>query len=113
MLELNRKECMCVCTILVGTYFSSIILNRGVYMGNIVYSCKNGGSYTKERIIEDIEVWINMIDDLKVVTGSKREKLIDVIYQVLLDRLDWSTSATCLLEFDDEDVVGLLDKVNG
>jgi hypothetical protein len=78
---------------------------------SIVYSCKNGGDYTKSALIADIVSWMSHTPLFIELSGYVKEKTLEIVYSTLLGSLTWQCPATLLSEWDQDDVETVLKKL--
>ncbi|WP_080831887.1 hypothetical protein [Cohnella massiliensis] len=77
----------------------------------IVYSCENGGDYTKERIEDEIRFWMSYRQPFRDMSEDKKQRIVEIVYPLLLSLLDWECPLTRLEQFEDEDVETILERL--
>jgi hypothetical protein len=76
----------------------------------IVYESDNAGFYTKERVMNEIRQWAEGVHVFNQVPKDEISGLYEVIYCILMPRLNGVCPYTELLEFDEKDIQSVLDK---
>ena len=78
----------------------------------IVYTGDNCGDMTKEDVMSDINLWIRETEEFAHLNEAQLTELKEKVYEQLLDRLEWQTPYTMLLEYDEDDMAALLALFN-
>lgn len=81
-----------------------------IRVSEVVYTSENGDKYTKEDVFADIQVWMNETDDFGGLSSNENQAIQQVTYDVLLKLLDWTAPYTKLAEFEQDDIVALVEK---
>lgn len=79
----------------------------------IVYVGKNCGAMTKKDILNDINMWLENFGTqlFEPMTVQEFVELRERIYDRLMERLEWQSPYTVLLEFDETDIEELFKEV--
>lgn len=79
----------------------------------IVYVGENCGAMTKQDILNDINMWLEHFGTqlFKPMTVQEFVELRERIYDRLMERLEWQSPYTVLLEFDETDIEELFKEV--
>lgn len=79
---------------------------------HIVYTAENGGVYTKERILVEIQQWVSKQEKLAHVPDNELPILLEIIYRVVIGMLSWQVPSTILDEFEADYIAEIL-KMHG
>lgn len=71
---------------------------------NIVYSCKNGGSYTKAAILQEIQTWANHKGFLSTLSIKDAAATLNILYEILVAQLTWECPSTLLDQWSEDDM---------
>lgn len=75
---------------------------------SIVYSCKNGGEYTKAAVLQEIQTWANQTGLFSSLTIKDAATALNVIYEIVIAQLTWECPSTLLNQWNEEDMHHLL-----
>lgn len=63
----------------------------------IVYSCENGGEYTKAAILQEIQTWVNKRNLFSTHSIKEAAAALNVLYEIVVSQLTWECPSTLQL----------------
>lgn len=101
-----------LCALSQGAGFFIYLKGVSELEEQIVYSCKNGGDYTEERMCAVIDDWIAIQRHFVHLEEEFKGKLRKVIYRYLLANLTWQCPYTLLREVDEDEILGFIKETS-